>query len=264
MKKSKKNIFLWLGIALVVLAVGIVTLVLVLKKEKFTVTFTVDNKVYKEIAEVKDGDTVSLPSKPKKEGYTFEGWYIDGKKFDSNTEVNDNLKLEAKFTINTYTVTFDYDNDTDNDKIEVTYNETVEKPKNPSKKGYNFAGWYVGEEKYDFSSPVKDDVTIIAKWTKITTAKYTVEHYLMDLSGAYGEAKDVETLVGKIGTQVTPSVKEYVGFTAPATTSVEVKEDGSAIVKYYYTRNQYNITVSGNEGVKSTEGTGTYYYGATV
>ena len=35
----------------------------------------------------------------------------------------------------------------------------------PTKENYTFAGWYNGDEKYDFSAVPTDDVTLTAKWT---------------------------------------------------------------------------------------------------
>lgn len=40
--------------------------------------------------------------------------------------------------------------------------------KNPARKGYLFAGWYNGNAKYNFNSAVTRNLTLTAKWTKVT------------------------------------------------------------------------------------------------
>jgi len=66
----------------------------------------------------------------------------------------------------TYTVTFDVSGGN-----EVIPNQTVksggkiEKPTDPTRDGYMFDGWYVGEEKWVFAGyNVTEDVTLVAKW----------------------------------------------------------------------------------------------------
>ena len=262
--EKKKKILIGVGIALVLILLLVLIFFFCFKKEEYSVTFKVDDKIYKTLDEVKEGTKIDLPAKPTKEGYTFEGWYVDGEKFDFDTKINENLQLEARFSINTYTVTFDFNNETKNEEVKVKYNEKVTKPKQPKKDGYNFIGWYIDEDEFDFNKTIKKDTTITAKWTKDTTAKYTVEHYLMGVDGKYKNANLIERFNGTIGDKVTPTVKKYDGFTSPVKETVEIKEDDSTNVKYYYERNKYTITVTGDEGTSDTTGTGTYYYGSKI
>ena len=37
-------------------------------------------------------------------------------------------------------------------------------PSVPYKEGYTFAGWYLNDEKYNFNTPVNDNIILIAKW----------------------------------------------------------------------------------------------------
>lgn len=51
------------------------------------------------------------------------------------------------------------------------------KPVAPSKENHTFAGWYNGDEKYDFSAVPTDDVTLTAKWTaKDYEVSFVTEH----------------------------------------------------------------------------------------
>jgi uncharacterized repeat protein (TIGR02543 family) len=63
----------------------------------FTVTFIVDDEVYSEIT-VEEGELVTAPDAPQKEGYTFRGWMLDDEEFDFNTAISENITLTAKWT----------------------------------------------------------------------------------------------------------------------------------------------------------------------
>lgn len=64
-----------------------------------------------------------------------------------------------------YTVTFDsYGGTPVPPKQEVEYGHTATEPAAPEKTGYTFDGWYLGDEKYDFSAAVEQNITLTAKW----------------------------------------------------------------------------------------------------
>ena len=55
----------------------------------------------------------------------------------------------------------------------VQYEKTVNQPDDPTADGYEFEGWYTQEndsELFDFTQPIKEDVTVYAHWSK----KYTL------------------------------------------------------------------------------------------
>ena len=63
-----------------------------------------------------------------------------------------------------YTVTFVSEGTTVETQT-VKEGGTVIEPNDPVLDGYVFDGWYNGEAKYDFSSPVNSDLTLTAKWS---------------------------------------------------------------------------------------------------
>lgn len=71
--------------------------------KKYKVKFIVDNKIVKEEI-VKNGETISIPESPTKQGYTFNGWYYEGKKISSNIKVTNDISIIAKWDIYTYTI----------------------------------------------------------------------------------------------------------------------------------------------------------------
>ena len=115
---------------------------------------------------------------------------------------------------------------------------------------------------YDGTNYSGASTATISKITK--TVNYTVNHYQMNVTGTGYTLKETETLSGSAGYPITPNTKSYAGFTSPTKQTVTVASDGSTIINYNYTRNQYTVTVNRGTGIASVSGAETYYYGAAV
>ena len=76
------------------------------------------------------------PSTLYRIGYTFNGWSSS-----ETTMPAKNLTLTAQWKINKYTWTFDTDGGSTIAPITKNYRESVTKPSNPTKDGYDFIGW---------------------------------------------------------------------------------------------------------------------------
>ena len=75
------------------------------------------------------------------------------------------LTLKLYYDLDTCTVTFDTDGGTKIPAQTVRWGETAQRPANPKKQEYRFDGWYLGDEPYDFSTPVTEDITLTARWS---------------------------------------------------------------------------------------------------
>ena len=65
------------------------------------------------------------------------------------------------------TVTFNSDGGTPVEGAKVLRGQEVAKPTDdPTKSGYTFTGWYLGDARYDFNTPVIAPLTLTAKWEK--------------------------------------------------------------------------------------------------
>ena len=103
---------------------------------KHTLTYRVDNEVYKTIEEV-EYDTPIIPEKePGKEGYTFSGWSTI-----PSTMPDRDVTISGTFEINKHTIIFDTDGGSEVTSITQNYNTKITAPANPTKKDYDFAGW---------------------------------------------------------------------------------------------------------------------------
>ena len=75
----------------------------------------------------------------------------------------------------TYTVKFDGAGGTTFDDQVLLEGEKATNPGTPTREGYVFSGWYLGEEKYNFDNEVTSNITIIAKWTEEDEVVYVNE-----------------------------------------------------------------------------------------
>ncbi|MCM1025381.1 MAG: InlB B-repeat-containing protein, partial [Roseburia sp.] len=127
----------------------------------YTVTF--DSKGGSPVAEqeVVDGDKVSEPEAPVREGYTFDGWMLEGEAYDFETPVTGDITLVAAWAevVNVYTVTFDSNGGSPVAEQEVVDGDKVSEPEAPVREGYTFGGWTLEGETYDFETPVTGDIT---------------------------------------------------------------------------------------------------------
>lgn len=71
-----------------------------------------------------------------------------------------------------YTVTFDSNGGSAVSSQTVVKGKTATKPANPTRDGYTFVEWTLNDVAYDFSSAVKSNITLVAKWSKNTTVLY--------------------------------------------------------------------------------------------
>ena len=139
--------------------------------ETQTVTFMKDAETLFDTSVVKKGNTVGVPAEPTNDGYSFAGWYTDVKcttAYDFNLPVNTDITLYAKWLAK-YTVSFDTDGgSTVESQTVVTGNKATKPTSTPTKKGYNFVGWYTDNTyttEFDFENTIIiDNTTIYAKF----------------------------------------------------------------------------------------------------
>ena len=220
-------------------------------------------------------DSFSIPS--SKDGFSYDGLYSDAECTEpfsafEVSDTTDGYTIYAKYSKTTsHTVTFSMGTQPNATPVPrpktVTHGQTASKPETDpavADNTYVFDGWYLGDDKYDFSTLVTTDITLVAHWKENTTT-YTVNHYKQKIGGDASRHDTENYSLDKsetsdhvvVNSTQTPAVKTYTGFTAPATqtVTVEVNADGTpkTVVNYYYTRNTYTITYNANGGSGSME-----------
>ena len=142
----------------------------------WTVTFDAGDgtisDTFENPAKVTDGETVTAPDEEQisYEGYKFIGWYSNsllvGDPYDFSTPVTADMTLYAKW-IQLMNVTFVLYDGVDPMVQQVPYGSAMVKPEDPTREGYDFAGWFIDDnnEWTNFDASITKDYTLYAHWT---------------------------------------------------------------------------------------------------
>ena len=182
---------------------------------------------------------------------------VAGKKYSEQSVVDAATKAindaVAALEVMTYNAIFTVDG-AQYEVVPTKVGEQIVAPKDPAKEGYVFKGWDKEVGKMGV-----EDITFAAQFEEASGIAYTVEVYTMDVNGNYGAA-ETKTLYGTTDAEVTADTTAAEGFTfdesAANVVSGTVAADGSLVLKVYFARNQYKLTVDGAESE--------VYYGAAL
>ena len=203
----------------------------------YTVTFDTDGGSAVDTQTIPYGGKAAAPAAPAKPGYTFAGWELDGKAYDFDAPVTENLTLTANWTVNRYTITFDTDGGSAIAPITQDYGTAVTTPADPTRTGYTFAGWTPAIPE---TMPA-ENLTIKAKWT--------VNQYTLTFDTDGGSA--IAPITQDYGTAVTaPADPTRTGYTFAGWTP-EIPETMPAedlTIKAKWTVNRYTITFDTDGG----------------
>ena len=118
---------------------------------------------------VYEGHLAVRPTDPTRARFTFVDWYLGTSPYDFTTPVTADIELVARWTPVRFTVTFNPAGGSPVPSQSVEDGTTVTKPADPTRDGYTFVGWYLGNSPYDFASPVTTDLILIARWNQNPT-----------------------------------------------------------------------------------------------
>lgn len=123
------------------------------------------------------GNTVKLIDNLVRDGYNFEGWYYNGKLWESGTTMPaENITLVAMWARKTFTVSFSVgDGATGVADQTIYFGFKATKPTDPVRSGYIFGGWMLDGSEYDFGTSVEGNITLTAKWLPRT---YSIDYVL--------------------------------------------------------------------------------------
>jgi uncharacterized repeat protein (TIGR02543 family) len=275
---------------------GSLVLKLFYRIKTYTVSFVDYDGDVLSTQQAEHGSTsVTAPANPTRTGYTFAGW---DKANSAWASVTSDLTVKATYTPIGYTVKYDKNDGIAPNPIG-TYSpkyagDAVPIPNTVMRPGYTFDGWHTNKSA-DAALPGFDaakstftlgeqsigtlysggeiTVTLYAVWTTNTNTEYKVEHYRVTSTGT-PQLADTESLRGKTGASVTAKQKEYPGYTFSPTynqgvnTTVmtgDIADNGSLVLKLYYTADLYNVSFDKNASDATGAMTGrTVHYGEGI
>ena len=225
-----------------------------------TCTFIKDGETWAS-GEIQEESAVNAPENPEKDGYTFNGWKVNGEFVSFPYPVlTDTTFIAGGFTPITYIVSYELNGGENDESNPETYNiEQAYTLKNSTRTGYDFKGWFTEKT---FDNQVTEitlgsygDKKFYAKWTPTL---YTIEY---ELNGGENDESNPETY----NIEQTYALKkptrmgyDFAGWFTEKTFDNQVTEIalGSHGDKNFYakwTPTVYTITYELNGGVNNTE-----------
>lgn len=83
---------------------------------------------------------------------------------NTNNTNNNNNANNNNNTVTKYTVTFNSNGGSSVASQTVESGKTVSRPSNPSRSGYDFIGWQLNGNTFDFNNPINSNITLTAIW----------------------------------------------------------------------------------------------------
>ena len=202
---------------------------------KHTLTYYVDNEVYKTMENI-DYDTPITPeAEPSKDGYSFSGWSTI-----PSTMPDNNVSVTGNFSINQYTITFNTAGGSEVTPITQDYQSAISAPADPVREGYTFLGW----------NPALPDkmplngLSVTAQWQ---INKHVLTYYVDN--EVYKTIENIEYV-----TPITPeSEPTKVGYSFSGWSTIpSTMPDNNVSVTGTFSINQYTITFNTDGGSEVT------------
>ncbi|MBQ7598917.1 MAG: InlB B-repeat-containing protein [Clostridia bacterium] len=180
---------------------------------------------------VKAGEKAVAVTAPVRSGYTFMGWFTNPScaeeyRFSFLFPIYDDLTVYAKWEADSnegdedtsYIVTFVLNDGSDGtyDVQTVRSNDRADKPQDPEREGFNFAGWFLEPStvnEFSFTTRIHDDLILYAGWTT---------------SSSTGGVSTTESGGGTIFSITNIDVEDDT-----ATATINVNEESILVVRFY-------------------------------
>ena len=212
---------------LLIAVIGILIAVVIIFILLFTGIFKINNKIFNETQKItikfdtaggtviKDrkidkNSSIKLPT-PTRNGYVFDGWYLEDVAINDDYEFSEDVTITAKWSALTnvpkaFKISFNSNGGSKVNTIIINCGDEVKLPKNPIRNGYHFVSWadQHGKVILDGALLTCNNITLYANWEKVTnnnngkttkTENYSEESYTrseIDQSGELDCADDEE------------------------------------------------------------------------
>jgi hypothetical protein len=194
---------------------------------------------------------VTDADKNKYEGYTFDSTNVNNV-LSGNVNGDESLVLRVYYKANSYNlkINYKYSNGV---TAKSTYNDTVEYNTDYSVTSPIIPG-YIADKTVVSGTMPSSNVEVTVTYTPNPNTAYKVEYYFEDLDDDDDYSINnsaTELLSGTTGTTATYTIKTFEGFTHDKTTPTNktILADGSLVIKLYYTRNSYKLTLNNKDKI---------------
>ena len=195
-------------------------------QDVYTVSYKANGgKAAQTAQKVPGGQGISLPAASRAH-YSFIGWFSaadGGSRVENGTAVNASMTLYARWVKTVYTVTYNANGGSvPAASAQVESGAKIGTLPTPTRKYYEFQGWYNGDSKISGSFIITGDITLVAQWERIA---YTVTYNANGGSvGANSARIEAGETIGELPTP-TRSYYEFQGWY-----SADTKADRSLVV----------------------------------
>lgn len=213
------------------------------------------------LSKITEADIESLGFE-EKDGYEIK-WYVNDQEYDFNEPLTGNLSIVGKYEkITIYTVKFNTDGAGTVNSQKVKPNELAAEPEAITKHGYIFDGWYLNNNKYDFSTPVTKNITLVAKWTEDPSIKRYEVTFDTDGAGTISKQRVIENELATEPKTPTKTGYKFLGwylddksydFKTKVTSNITLKAKWEKIIQYTVTFKKDNGTADETKLVNSGE-----------
>ncbi len=151
--------------------------------KKLTISFVVDDEVV-DTLKTNGKEGITLPEEPTKDGYVFDGWFIDKNSWfleltaDSLTTapIVIDTNVYAKWKAETYLIAYELNGGVNgNNPSSYTIESLNVYLEEPTKNGYDFAGWYDNAE---FTGQAIESIPTGSMGHKILYAKWNAKPFI--------------------------------------------------------------------------------------
>lgn len=150
-------------------------------------------------------------------GTTCTILYLNSKKNnnDNTPKIEEKDKNKQKEDSEEFKVTFNPNGGSVVASITVKKGEKITKPEDPTRKGYEFTGWKLNEEDFDFEKEINENVTLTATWKKVEDKSSTSSSSSSKKASSSNSVKYTSTIDKiNLNENMTTSI-DYENYTQP-------------------------------------------------
>lgn len=155
-------------LAFIICFVISITLSSLYYKDKYTVSFETGTNEIILTKYVNKNDTIVEPSSPVKDGFVFKEWQLNGKKYNFDEKIKEDMVLTAKWIKEEYiSINFNTNSDYVIDSKKILKGNGIDELPISEKEGYEFIGWFLDGQLYN-NEEIYDDIELKAEYKNNT------------------------------------------------------------------------------------------------